>query len=239
MKVINIIKKIFGGVFIFCSLIFLSQWDIAGFINFSIFVALALLLLPSFDIICRITNKNFSGGRKWALGLGTFFIPIMGVSTVEKPAFEDLYTAIGIIIVYWVILFVTNKKQYVAINSNKLLKESQKTDFISKFYNKKIQQHNAKVSAMLTYENEIKKSFTNLNIISTHAIAKMITETNERSKSAFNQDMPILNISDIVMSICKDTQRFENEYEFDNLFTKQYYIKKANKECAFELVNKK
>lgn len=232
MKVVNIIKNICGGFFIFCSLIFLLQWDITGFINFSIFIALALLLLPSFNVICRITNKNFSAGRKWALGLGTFFIPIMGVSTVEKPALDDLYTAIGIIVVYWVVLFATNKKQHVDINSNKLLKESEKTDFISKFYNKRIQQHNKKVSAMLAYENEIRKSFTNLNIISIHAIAKMITETNERSKSVFNQDMPILNISDIVMSICKDTQRFENEYEFDNLFTKQYYIKKANKECS-------
>ena len=232
MKVINIIKNVFGGFFIFCSLIFLSQKDIAGYVNCSIFIALAILLLPSFNFICRLTNKDFSAGRKWALGLGTFFFPIMGVSTQETPVMDDLYTAIGVIVVYWIILFATNKKQYIDINANRILKESNKTDFISKFYNKRIQEHNKKVQAVMKYESEIKKSFTTLDVISTHAIAKMITETNERSKSVFNQDMPVLNISDIVMSICKDTQRFDSEYDFDNLFTKQYFINKANKDCS-------
>lgn len=232
MKVINIIKNVFGGFFILCSLIFLSQKDIAGYVNCSIFIALAILLLPSFNFICRLTNKDFSAGRKWALGLGTFFFPIMGVSTQETPVMDDLYTAIGVIVVYWIIIFVTNKKQYININANRILKESNKTDFISKFYNKRIQEHNKKVQVVMKYESEIKKSFTTLDVISTHAIAKMITETNERSKSVFNQDMPVLNISDIVMSICKDTQRFDSEYDFDNLFTKQYFINKANKDCS-------
>lgn len=234
MKIIVVLKNIIGGLFLLCSIILLSQWNIEGLVNFSIFITLAFLMFPTFNILCRVTNRKVSVFRKIILGLGTLFLPIMVVASKPSLTIGDWFMTVEIIIVYWTVIFVTNKRRYIDFKSNSILEELddvEKNDFISRFYNKKIQEHNKKIQITMNYENEIKKSFTNLNIITIYTISKMIMETNERSKSIFNQDMPVLNITDVVMSFCKDTQRIDNEYELNNLFFKQYFINKANNEC--------
>ena len=57
---------------------------------------------------------------------------------------------------------------------------------------------------------EIKNTFCDLDIITVHAIAKMISESREKHNSALNRDMPEINISKLVLSFCKDSQKYLN-----------------------------
>ena len=128
-------------------------------------------------------------------------------------------------------MFVTNKKVFIDNNSNDYMKVSEKDDFFHRFYNKRAEKHNAQVRAILEYEQEIRNSFTHLDVLTMNAIAKMISENKDRHNIIFNQDMPEVDISSLIMSFCKDSQRIEHEYDLDNLYTNQYYINKINKNC--------
>lgn len=230
-KTMKILSNVFGGFFLLCALIMLFENSINGYASCIILLTLSFMMFPTFELFCKLINKQFSLGRKIALGLGTLFFPIMGISTVETPAMDDLYGVVGVIIIYWIIMIVTNKKVYVDKNEKCILKESDKQDIFHKFYNKKIEKHNAKVKAMIECEQKIRNNFINLDVITMHAIANMVSETKEKHKSIFNDDMPEINMSDLVMSFCKDIQCIENEYELNNLYTSKYYINKINREC--------
>ena len=210
----------------------LFENSINGYASCIILLTLSFMMFPTFELFCKLINKQFSLVRKIALGLGTLFFPIMGISSVETPAMDDLYGVVGVIIIYWVIMIVTNKKVYVDKNAKCILKESDKQDIFHKFYNKKIEKHNAKVKAIIESEQKIKNDFINLDVITMHAIANMVSETKEKHKSIFNEDMPEINMSDLVMSFCKDIQGIENEYDLNNLYTSKYYINKTNRECS-------
>lgn len=227
-KIINYISYGIGGFLLLCSLILLTNNDINSYAGSIILFALAFILLPTFNIFCKLTDKGFSLGRKIALGIGTLFLPIMGISAEET----SLYGVVGVLVIYWVIMFVTNKKVFIDKNSNNYMKISKKNDIFHRFYNKIIEKHNAKVKAILEYEQEIRNSFTHLDLLTMHAIAKMIGENKEKHNTIFNQDMPEIEISNLIMSFCKDSQRIENEFDLDNLYTNQYYINKINKDCS-------
>lgn len=231
-KIINYISYGIGGFLLLCSLILLTNNDINSYASSIILFALAFILLPTFNIFCKLTNKSFSLGRKIALGIGTLFLPIMGISTEETPNADSLYGVGSVLIIYWVIMFVTNKKVFIDNNSNNYMKTSEKNGIFHRFYNKRVEKHNAQVKAILEYEQEIRNNFTQLDVLTMHAIAKMISENKERHNAIFNQDMPEIDISNLIMSFCKDSQRIENEFDLNSLYTNQYYINKINKNCA-------
>ena len=234
MKLKKILSFIFGSIMLFFSLILFSTREVSGCFQAVSFLFLALLIFPTFKFICKLVNKDFSLGRKIALGIGTFMAPSLLFSS-EEVIMGHISALIFALIMFWVIMFATNKKQYIDVDERKILEKSKKTDVFHKLYNYIIEKRNAKVIAMLKYEEEIKKNFVDLDIMTVHAIAKMIGETNERQNTIFVQDMPNIRISDLIMAFCKDSQKIENEYELNILYTREYYKKIINKYCP-ELV---
>lgn len=231
MRTKKILSYIFGTMMILFGIILIFSKDVGSIMAGISFLFLAILIYPTFYYICKLCNKNFSLGRKIALGIGTFFIaPILFSS--EEITYSHISTYIVVVLVFWIIMFATNKNQFIDVENRTIEEESDKTDIFHKFYNSIIRKRNAKVLAVIEYENEIKENFHDLDIMTIHAIAKMISESREKHNSVFNTDMPEVNISELVMAFCKDSQRLEDEYEINNLYTKSYYINKINKYCS-------
>lgn len=198
-------------------------------------ILVAIIIYPVFNFICKLFNKNFSLGRKIGLGVGTFFIePMLFSSENTQYTYAHISTYLVVVIVFWVIMFVTNKNQYQYVDTEckTLAEESDKTDIFHKFYNSIIRKRNEKVLAVMKYENEIKENFYDMNIMTTHAIAKMIGESKEKHDSVINQNMPEINISKLIMEFCKDSQRIEDEFQLNSLYTSSYYINKVNRNCS-------
>lgn len=231
MKTKKILSYIFGTMMLLFGTILLFSKDIGSIIAGISFLFLAILIYPLFNYICNLCNKNFSVGRKIALGIGTFFIaPVLFSS--EKTTYAHISTYLIVVLIFWIIMFATNKKQFINVENKIIEEESDKTDIFHKFYNSIIRKRNAKVIATIEYENKIKENFYDLDIMTINAIAKMIGETREKYNSVSNTDMPEVSISELVMAFCKDSQDIEDEYELNNLYSDTYYINKINKYCS-------
>lgn len=231
MKTKKILSYIFGTIMLLFGIILLFSKDVGSIMAGISFLFLAILIYPTFYYICKLCNKNFSVGRKIALGIGTFLIAPFLFSS-EEITYSHISTYIVVVLVFWVIMFATNKKQFIDVENRIIEEESDKTDIFHKFYNSIIRKRNAKVLAVIECENKIKENFQDLDIMTINAIAKMIGETREKHQSVFNTDMPEINISKLVMAFCKDSQDMEDEYELNNLYTDTYYISKINKYCS-------
>lgn len=231
MKNKKILSYIFGTMMLLFGIILLLSKDVESIMTGISFLFLAILIYPTFYYICKLCNENFSVGRKIALGIGTFLIAPFLFSS-EEITYSDISTYIVVVLVFWVIMFATNKKKFIDVENRTIEEESDKTDIFHKFYNSIIRKRNAKVLADIEYENKIKENFQGLDIMTINAIAKMISETREKHHSVFNTDMPEINISKLVMAFCKDSQGVEDEYELNNLYTDTYYIIKINKYCS-------
>ena len=70
-KIINYIEYGIGGFLSFCALMLLTNNDVNSYAGSVILFALAFILLPTFNIFCKLTNKSFSTGRKVVLGIGS------------------------------------------------------------------------------------------------------------------------------------------------------------------------
>lgn len=231
MKTKKILSYIFGTVMLLFGIILLFSKDVGSIMAGISFLFLAILIYPTFYYICKLCNKNFSVGRKIALGIGTFLIAPFLFSS-EEITYSHISTYIVVVLFFWVIMFATNKKQFIDVENRTIEEESDKTDIFHKFYNSIIRKRNAKVLAVIEYENKIKENFKNLDIMTINVIAKMIGETREKHHSVFNTDMPEINISKLVMAFCKNSQDMEDEHELNNLYTETYYISKINKYCS-------
>ncbi len=231
MKTKKILSYIFGTMMLLFGIILLFSKDVGSIMDGISFLFLAILIYPTFYYICKLCNKNFSIGRKIALGIGTFLIAPFLFSS-EEITYSHIFTYVVVVLVFWIIMFATNKKQFIDVENRTIEEESDKTDIFHKFYNSIIRKRNAKVLAVIEYENKIKENFQNLDIMTINAIAKMIGETREKHHSVFNTDMPEINISKLVMAFCIDSQDMEDEYELNNLYTDTYYISKINKYCS-------
>lgn len=231
MKIKKILSYIFGTIMLLLGIILLFTKDVESIMAGISFLMLAILIYPLFNYICKLCNKKFSSGRKIALGIGTFFIAPFLFSSGEIT-YSHISSYLVAVLFFWIIMFATNKKQFVDVENKVIEKESDKTDFFHKFYNSIIRKRNEKVLAAIAYENKIKENFYDLDIMTIHAIAKMIGETREKHRSVFNTDMPEVNISELVMAFCKDSQKMEDEYELNNLYSDTYYINKINKYCS-------
>lgn len=231
MKIKKILSYIFGTIMLLFGIILLFIKDVESIMAGISFLMIAILIYPLFNYICKLCNKKFSSGRKIALGIGTFFIAPFLLSSGEI-AYSHISSYLVAVLFFWIIMFATNKKQFVDVENKIIEKESDKTDVFHKFYNSIIRKRNAKVLAAIEYENKIKENFYDLDIMTIHAIAKMIGETREKHRSVFNTDMPEVNISELVMAFCKDSQKMEDEYELNNLYSDTYYINKINKYCS-------
>ena len=230
MKIKKILSYVFGTMMLLLSIILLSEKDVENIIAGISLLLIAILIYPTFNYICKLCNKKFSVGRKITLGIGTFLIaPIFASS--EEITYSDILTYIIGVLIFWIIMFATNKKQFIDVENKIIEEESGKTDIFHKFYNSIIRKRNAKVLAAIEYENEIKQTFCDLDVMTINAIAKMIGVTREKHNSVFNSDIPEIDISTLTMAFCKDTQRMEDEYELNNLFSDAYYISKINKYC--------
>lgn len=230
MKTKKILSYFFGTMMLLFGIILLFEKDVGSIMAGISFLLLAILIYPAFNYICKLYNKNFSVGRKVALGIGTFLIaPFLFSSEVINYSYISTY--IVAVLIFWIIMFATNKKQFIDIENKTIKEKSNKIDIFHKFYNSLIRKRNAKILVAIEYENEIKENFYDLDIMTVHAIAKMISCSREKHNSLFNTDMPEINISELVMAFCKDSQKIEDEYEFNNLYTNYYYINKINKYC--------
>ena len=231
MKTKKILSYVFGTMMLFWGIILLFTKDVGSIMAGISLLLIAILIYPTFNYICKLCNKNFSIGRKVALGIGTFLIAPFLFSS-EEITYSHISTYIIVVLIFWIIMFATNKNQFIDIENRTIEEESDKTDIFHKFYNSIIRKRNAKVIAAIEYENKIKENFYDLDIMTTNAIAKMIGETREKHHSVFNTDMPEVNISELVMAFCKDSQNMEDEYELNSLYSETYYISKINKYCS-------
>ena len=231
----KLLSYIFGSaILIFGIIVLFEQSAMKVMMGISL-LFIAIIIYPIFDNICKLFNKRFSVGQKIGLGVGTFLIaPVLFSS--EEITYSHISTFIIVVLIFWLIMFITNKNCFIDVDNKTMLEESNKDDFFHKFYNSIIHKRNVKVLAAIEYENEIKDNFRDLNIMTIRAIAKMISESNEKHNSVFNEDMPEINVSELVMAFCKDSQRIEDEYELNNLYNNYYYTNMVNKHCK-ELTN--
>lgn len=226
------LKYFFGIFMLLCAWAMFSEENMESFLMGPSFIFLAIQIFPMFDKICKLTNRRFSIGRKVALAIGTFAISVEIASASELAKRLNIFGTIVIIVVFWIIMFATCKNKFVNIEKMEIKEKNKKKGFIYKIYNSIIEKRNAKVIATLEFENKVKENFCDLNIMTIHAIAKMIGETREKHNSIFCSDMPEINISSIIFEFCKDIQEIENEFQLNNLYTKQYYLSKINKCCV-------
>lgn len=231
----RMLSYIFGSAtLLFGVMTLFEQGAIKVMIGISLFL-IAIIIYPVFDYICKLVNRKFSTGRKIGLAIGTFSIAPVFFSSNEIT-YSYISTYIVFVLIFWIIMFATDKNYFIDVEKKTMLQESDKDDFLHKFYNSIVQKRNKKVLEVIEYEDEIKENFYDLDIMTIRAIAKMISESRERHDSVFNEDMPEISISELVMAFCKDSQKIEDEYELNNIYSSYYYIGKMNKYCI-ELTN--
>lgn len=231
MKTKKNLSYIFGSIFILLGIILFANKEVGSIMSGISFIFIAIIIFPIFNIICKLFNKYFSTGRKIALSIGTFFIaPILFSS--DEITYSHISSYLVVLLVFWIIMFATNKKQYIDVENKTMLNESEKNDIFHKIYNFIIKKRNEKVLADIEMENSIKEYFYGLDVITINAIAKMLGESREKHNSVFNNDMPEINISKLVMAFCKDSQYIEDEYQLNSLYSNNYYINKINKYCT-------
>ena len=231
MKVGRILEYVFGTIALVTGIVLIiihgSQEVMIGIS----LILISIVIYPIFDFICKIFNKQFSIGRKIFLIIGTFLFAT-AFFQVETIKSSHVISYLFVALCFWITMFATDKNYYVDVEKKKMGEESDKNDIFHKFYNSIIKKRNARVLAAIAYENVIKENFHDLNIMTVHAIAKMISETRERHDSVFDENIPEVNISEIVMAFCKDSQRIQDEYELNNLYNSNYYKYMANKYCT-------
>ena len=99
---LKIVRYIFGTVFAVITiggLISLSEpYD---YMMTTVVFFLAILLLPSFEYLCKLVKREFSIVRRLFLGLGTFFVPTLFyefIGGVIVPPVSAL--------IFWIIMFI-------------------------------------------------------------------------------------------------------------------------------------
>lgn len=132
MKNKKILSYIFGTMMLLFGIILLFSKDVESIITGISFLFLAILIYPTFYYICILCNKNFSVGRKIALGIGTFLIAPFLFSS-EEITYSDISTYIVVVLVFWVIMFATNKKQFIDVEIKQLKKKVIKQTFFISF----------------------------------------------------------------------------------------------------------
>lgn len=112
-----------------------------------------------------------------------------------------------------------------------ILPESNKTGFFHKARNEKIKKHNSQVMAILEYEEEIKSGFKTIDILTLNTISKLVGGVKEKYDNIQCSDVPKINISELILSFCKDTWRIDNEFDLNFLYDSDYYNKKIKQCC--------
>lgn len=217
---------------LFLIIIFIIKNDITRGIMYSLsFIFIAIILLPIFNTICRITDKDFSVGRKIILAIGTYLIgPLLFIGT-NLPLSSIFHYLIEVLI-FWIIMFASDKKCYINTRSEKILKESEKKDAFHQIYNSIIRKRNARILTNLKIEEEIKKNLFNMNLVNLAVISKMIGETKEKYNAVASYGIPEINMSDIILAFCKDMLNVKNEEELNNLYSPKYYLDKIDRYCS-------
>lgn len=231
MNTKKVLSYVFGGLLLLIGLGLIFNGNNYGIAHGIADILIALIILPSFNYICEVFNKSFTTGKRIALGIGTYFILVLLSANTNYLIFNLSY--IILVSLFWLIMFVTNKGEFVPIVKKKQTEVSNNSDIPSSTdYSSSIKNRTNKYLAVIEYENEIKESFFNLNKTTLNAIARMISETREKNESPINQDIPEIYISKLLMSFCKDSQRIEKEYDLNQLYTKEYYMRKIDVNCS-------
>ena len=108
-----IVRYVLAAMCLLVAALFIDKSDCV------IFFALAFMLLPTFKLLCKLTNKKFTGWREDLLGIGMLIIPILLCELPEKAVFEDYLEVTIVIIWYWATMFAFNEQEY----ENKEIKE--------------------------------------------------------------------------------------------------------------------
>ena len=225
MNLKKIISYIFGGLFISIAVIALTQ-DMYSKIIGIIFLFISVLFYPIFEYLCKITNRDFSIGRKIGLGLGTLFIPLLGIGKdVENDTvtISTLIISVIIILIFWFIMFKTNKNRYVDVDKRMILNESSENNIFARIYNHFTKKRNQEVFNEIEKENKVINYFKKLNVFTTNAIANMVSETLQKYNNLPDNEIPEIDISKVVMTFCKDLSEVNDEYGLNAKFNSDYY----------------
>jgi hypothetical protein len=81
-------------------------------------------------------------------------------------------------------------------------------------------------------EDEVKKQFYNLDMITASAIAIMLSDTKAKTASPFISDLKKPEITSLLLRFCKDTYFATDIEQLNKLFNKSYYRRKINRYLA-------
>ena len=233
VEVFLMIKKklsyILSCIFLMISLLSLFDYGY-GTIFSIIFAFLALIVSPLFTIMTKLINRRFSITRRFALGIGTFCIPILSYITSYK-----IEVAIILLYFYWIIMIITDKNKFSDPNNNALLETINKKGWLYNIYNHIIERHNQKVLVEIEkkqkkIETKLKiiKTFSNIDILTAYSLSKMLKETKEKYNSVFNEGLPKINIGEVIISFCQDVDNIDDETSLNNLYNTYYYKSKIS-----------
>ena len=241
MKIRRVLSYIFGSIMLFLGIILVFSKEVENILGGVSFIFISILIYPVFNYICKLCNKGFSVGRKITLGIITFLLTSYFIG--ENANYTNILSYIFITVSLWVAMFVLDKKSYIEIenkydrkfnklnNLNAESKKNKETNIFNRLSDYIDGKRSAKLQEIIEYENKIKENFYDLDIMTINAMAKMLCEVKEKHSSAINIDMPEINISELTMAFCKDSQEIEDEFELNNLYTNRYYMDKINKYC--------
>ncbi len=101
-----IVRYVLAAMCLLVAALFIDKSDCV------IFFALAFMLLPTFKILCKLTNKKFTGWKEDLLGIGTLIIPIILCELPENAVLKDYIEVVIVIIWYWATMFAFNEEEY-------------------------------------------------------------------------------------------------------------------------------
>lgn len=217
-KIWCVIKNIIGIILIILGVILMIVNTENNYV-FGFYVILSgILLTKVFDYMTILFNRYFSVGRKIALFIGSTFI----VSTYYNKSYtgSDIFYIYLVIIVFYVLMFVFDKKKYIDIDKKIMLPEGN-----NKLLNKVIDARNKRVLDIINEEEKIKELFKGYNIITINTICKLLASNKKYEVQGYD-----INLGDLFFYFSKELKYINIEEDFTYL-TNSFYKKVINKYC--------
>jgi restriction system protein len=198
----------FGSILIFISLLCIfggifNNTVIAIMFGISLLL-ISLLIIPIIDLILAKIDVYLSVGPKIFLSITTFLIGPIFFPTESN--YLHLFIYILVISLLWFIVIIINYKKYSGL-------------YKINIQNKQVNKTEKKI-------NKIEKDtiYYDLNTITLSVMSKLLTKTKEvREYSLYCDEIPEININEMVIKFIKDSKEIKNIDDFDLLFTVDYY----------------
>lgn len=217
-KIWCVIKNIIGIILIILGVI-LTIVNTENNYVFGFYIILSgILLTKVFDYMTILFNRYFSVGRKIALFIGSTFI----VSTYYDKSYtgSDIFYIYLVIIIFYVLMFVFDKKKYIDIDKKIMLPYGN-----NKLLNKVIDARNKRVLDIINEEEKVKELFKGYNIITINTICKLLASNKKYEVLGYD-----INLGDMFFYFSKELKYINIEEDFTYL-TNSFYKKVINKYC--------